>query len=360
MKNSRLDHKTLGILAWPAYATKSSNPYNYLIYKNIEETGHLVYEFDFNIKNFARYLFSSKYDILHIHWPTNILTYSTFLQASRRLLMFKCFIKTIKLLGKKIVWTVHNLESHESEHPKLQQKLNNFLYKNTDGFISLNASGLNTIKRSTTLTKKQKFVYISHPLYTNYYPNHFNKAESRAKLAIAENKQVFLFLGQIRRYKNILGLIKAFKELELANKFLLIAGNVHKELDDELTAAVANQDNILLKNSFITDNDLHLYLNSADLVVTPYSKIFNSGSVFLNLSFNRPTLAPKTDTFIELRKQFGDGYIRLYEGELQAKDLVENLQSAINLGRLNADLINNFSPKSIAEKTISFYLSLFD
>src|SRR5690606_15240905 len=183
---------------------------------------HAIIEFEFNIKNALKYLFNlDKYYILHIHWPTNILTYSTPFQASRRLIMFKCFIRLIQFFGKKIIWTVHNLQSHESEHPKLQLKLNQFLYKNVDGFISLNSKGLNQIQSNIFSPNIQKSVYIPHPLYIDYYPNTIDRAEARKILNINPDKKVYLFLGQIRKYKNVLELVETFKALPSTDKILV-------------------------------------------------------------------------------------------------------------------------------------------
>lgn len=356
MKSNERDNK-FGVLAWPAYANKASNPYNYLIYSNAEKEGYPVYEFDFNIKNILRFLYSRKYSIFHIHWPTNILTYSTYWQAKRRVIMLKYFLIIIKLFNKKVVWTVHNILGHESSHPSLQKDLNNVLYTYTDAFISLNKSGLKYIKAKALNKEKQIFAYIPHLSYSEYYPDIISKQDARKQLNITDDKFVFLFLGQIRKYKNIFGLVKAFKKVNIDNKFLLIAGKAHEELAEDLIKETENHSDILLKDGFVADNDLQIYLNACDLVVTPYSSIFNSGSVFLNLSFNKPTLAPKKGVFTELEKEIGNDFILLYDGKLSSIHLHSSIQKLKGKSSEKLDL-SRFYPENIAKETILLYQKL--
>jgi beta-1,4-mannosyltransferase len=349
-----------GVLAWPAYSTKSNNPYNFLIYSEIEKMGHQVYEFDFNLKSIIEFSFSRKYMIFHIHWPSNILTWSTALQARRRLGMFYIFLKIIKISGKKVVWTVHNLQSHESEHPQLQQRLYKMLYRHVDGFISLNKNGLEYIKESSPDKKRQKFCYIPHPHYKGYYQNDLTRAEARSKLGITEEKKVFLFLGQIRRYKNVTGLITAFKALNLPDKLLLIAGKVHDEMQEEMARENKNNGNIIIHDIFIDDAELQIYFNSADLVVNPYTNIFNSGSVFLNMSFNKPTLAPAIGAFPEIQREIGDKYIKLYQDEMiSSSALYKSMQEALEEKETLSDTdLSVFSSDQIAAETLKFYHQL--
>lgn len=351
----RVTEKKYGILAWPAYTNKNSNPYNYLIYNNIEQKGYKIIEFDFNIKNILKYVFSSDFKIFHIHWPTNILTYSTYLQARRRILMFKYFLILIRLLGKKVVWTVHNLNDHEKNHPELQKKLNNLLYKYVDGFISLNKNGLIQVESRATGRKKQQFKYIPHPHYKDYYENYIGKEKARDILGISKDKFVFLFIGQIRRYKNIIGLIDAFKQLKFDNKFLLIAGNVHHEIKEEIYLKLKTTQNVIFNNSFVKDSDLQLYLNSSDLVVTPYSDIFNSGSVFLNMSFNKPTLAPEIGIFPELKAQTGEFLIKLYKGNLSENDLEKAMLHVMEENPIEETDLSMFDLQIVAAETTAFY-----
>lgn len=350
--------KRIHVLAWPAYKNKDSNPYNHLLYNSIEELGVKVSEFHFNLLFILKVIFFKKFDILHMHWPQNILLVDKRSNAARYLYTFNMVCFFLKLQKKKIVWTVHNIDAHESNYPDLQFKLDNLLFKYTTGFISLNRAALPYIESKLLNDEHQQITYIPHLHYGGYYQNVISRKESRKCMGIDDDKFVFLFLGQIRPYKNIDGLIRAFKELNDNNTFLLIAGNVQKNLIQDLEDQIKGWSNIKLYRDFVQDKDIQLFMNSSDIVVTPYNKILNSGSVFMNLGFEKPTLAPRQASLPELQSEIGDKWIKLYEGSLNAAILnhamteiiIENLKQQNELPE-----IEYLHPKKVALETINFY-----
>lgn len=350
--------ETIGILAWPAFSTKKENPYNYILYSNIKDKGHQVYEFDITLGHMLKYSLWFDYEIFHLHWPTHIFFGNGELRNRLRLRLFFLFIFWIKFLGKKVVWTVHNLEAHESRFPRLQKQLEAFLYKNVDGFICLSKSGLNLVKKKAENISRQDFAHILHPHYRDYYLNEVSRNEARKKLGVAADKFVFLFLGQIRAYKNVTGLIKAYKDLKDANTTLLIAGNVHQEVEAAVKKSLENADGIVFFNSFVKDEDLQLYFNCADVVVTPYGRIFNSGSVFLNLSFNKPTLAPDVSSFADLKEIVGSRWVKTYQGQISAEILEKNMTEVVSESydaSTPTPDSNYFDPETVAQETITFF-----
>jgi glycosyltransferase involved in cell wall biosynthesis len=205
-------------------------------------------------------------------------------------------------------------------------------------------------------------LYIPHPHYKNYYSNQITREEAREKLNIPGKYFVFLFLGQIRSYKNLPLLIKAFKSLNDKNTFLLIAGKVYKDVSSSfLKQLIGESENIRFYDSFIKDDEVQVFLNAANLVVLPYAKVFNSGSVFLNLSFNKPTLAPDIYAFSELKEEVGKRWIKTYNGTLCPEILETSMKETINDKKpsLKPD-IGVYDPKKIAENTLNFYKSLLE
>lgn len=352
----------IGILAWPAFSTKKGNPYNYILYSNIQSKGYQLYEFDITLKDILKYSLL-QFDVFHIHWPTHLFFENSEFKARLRLKVFFLFIKLIKFCGRKVVWTVHNLEAHESKFPALQKQLDDFLYREVDGFISLNKAGLDLIKKKALNPEEQKFAHIAHPHYEEYYVNAVSRNEARQKLGVPAEQFVFLFLGQIRAYKNVIGLIKAFKDLKSAKATLLIAGSVHQEVEAELRDSLKGAAGVVFSDSFVKDEDLQLYLNCADVVVTPYNKVFNSGSVYLNLSFSKPTLAPDVGALTELKQLVGPRWIKTYQGQISAKALEKSMAEVMSesyaIAAPSPD-ISYFDPEMVAVETVSFFHSLFE
>lgn len=353
--------KKFGIYAWPAFATKENNPYNYLVYNSIEKQGHSVYEFSFKLKMIVRLIISSQYKILHLHWPRrDLLTSNSRIKCWGRILIFYFFIKAIKFFNKKIIWTVHNIEAHEQKFPYLQKFITKILYNNVNGFITMNKMGLELIKKNVKCVNKQKIIFIAHPHFKNYYLNTLSKEEARSKLKIPSDKFVFLFLGLIKPYKNLPALIDSFDSLKAEKKLLLIAGKLSRGLQ-YLDKILEGTPGIVFYDAFVKNDDLQIFFNAADVVVSPYRKVFNSGSVFLNLSFNKPTLAPNIGAFPELKLRFGSQWIKTYEEDISAEILEKTMNEVIeeNNELIRPDL-EEFDPEVVAAKTLAFYESLLN
>lgn len=353
--------KPFEISAWPAFANEGSNPYNSIIYNAVLGEGYVINEFEFSSKYIIDCLLNKKCKVIHFHWPNYIIFGKSVKKATLRLQVFFAFIHLMKTLGRKIVWTVHNLEAHESDFPALQKSLEIFLYKNVDGFISLNKSGLAPIKAKANGGSGQKFAHIQHPYYKDYYLNNVSTGEARAILNISLDKFVFLFLGQIRTYKNVIGLVTAYKQANDANSMLLIAGKVHEEVKEELLRAVSGRNDIIFIDSYIKNEEIQLYLNAANVVVTPYNRIFNSGSIFLNISFNKPTLAPDVWAISELQQVVGSRWVKTYQGNI-TKEVLMQCKSEVVADIMGEEQslpdISQFSPEKIAADTIRFYKEL--
>jgi len=356
------------IYAWPAYATRKLNPYNFIIYKQIEQEGYRINDFRFgSMRDLLNLVISRDARILHIHWPiSNLLATNYWLAGVTRIVRFYLLLKVLHYLGKKVFWTVHNIEEHEDRFRGLQVLMSKILFSNVHGFISMNKAGLNIIERNCALQKNKarKISLIHHPHYKGYYANRVSREEARAHLGIPANAFVFLFVGQIRKYKNVAGLIAAYRNLGAANTCLVIAGRISDEAEQAHLAKMAEgRPDIMLIDSFINEEEVQYYFNASSLIVNPYSKIFNSGSVFLNLSFSRPTLAPDMYGISDLKEVVGSEWVKTYSGELTADVLKKAMDETISETKVTGDTgpdIDMFNPECVARDTIEFYRSFLN
>ena len=208
------------VLAFPAFKNKKVNPYNYLLYNNMEKNNVVVEEFSF------RKCFMLNYDVIHIHWPEIYLSSNYFVKAFLGSLLLIASFFYAKLLGKKIIWTVHNLKPHKILYPRLNTIFWWSFYNVVDGVVSLSKSNELQLQHTTAQSERWKKKVVYHGLYTDIYENTVDKVTARSKLIINENANVYLFLGLIRPYKNIETLINIFNSDDMSiNNILLIAGN---------------------------------------------------------------------------------------------------------------------------------------
>lgn len=344
--------KSLTVMALPATENKADNPYNYILYSSLQKL-------DVNVKGYSlkRLLNPAGYDVLHYHWPENFVGAASKTAAYKGFAVFCLKLLYAKLWSKKIVWTVHNLAPHENRHPQLMKRFYAFLYKRVDGFISLTEAGAKEVAKNNV--SPHKIAVVPHPHYRHYYPAETTKEAAREKLGIPQDKFVFLFIGQVRAYKNVTGLVKAFKQLNDPSALLVIAGKVHADVSTALKALTVGQTNIKTFPAFINDDELQHYLGCADLVVTPFNKVLNSGSVFLNLSFGRPTLVPATESLQELQREVGARWVKTFSGELNAGHLKICRQELEQLEPAVTPNLAKFDWEKIAQQTNAFYQSLF-
>lgn len=340
--------KKITILANPAY--KGKNPYCRLLYEEISNLGVEVKEFS------KPKLFIDSYDVYHIHWPEYALNKSNYLFAVMGTCKCLALIIFLRLLGTKIVWTAHNLLSHDKKHPQLEKLFRIFFTRLLDGVICLTDFTKKALVEKFIFLKNKPIAVIPHGHFCHVYPNNITKFNARNILNLSQTDFVLAFVGQIRAYKNVPMLIEVFRTLPDKNVRLLIVGKPRtSELTEEIKKLAKDDDRILLYLDFVPDDDLQIYLNAADLVVLPFSDIFNSSTALLGLSFERPVLVPHKGSMIDLQNQFGLAWINTYKEELTTNHLKNSINWVLNESRSKPEALNNLEWNILAKQTVDFY-----
>lgn len=193
-----------------------------------------------------------------------------------------------------------------------------------------------------------KFKIIPEGSYIGYYPNSILPKEARSLLNISENKKVILHLGLIKPYKGIATLIESFLRSLEDNLVLIIAGRVMDVSYLESIKKFINE-NIILKDHFIKEEELQVYFNAADVVVLPFEKIENSGTVILAMGFKKPVIAPKMGLLMERLKNQTE---LLYEKSLeQSFEVLKQLskEKLEQIGENNFQSLSNYKWSDFAK-----------
>ena len=279
------------------------------------------------------------WDIVHVHWPDmpvhRLGIFSASLAAAYHILR----LLYAKLRGAKIVWTVHNLHSHCTTHPKLEQLFWRRFLPLVDASIHLSRSGMElAMKTFPALASRPRFV-IPHGNYRDCYPNNITRENARRYLGLRPDGPVIGFVGQIRPYKNVPTLAEAFIDGHMDEATLLIAGKASdRDAEQKLRAFAEKAANVVCRFGLIPEDEMQNYLNACDLAVFPYRDILNSGSAILALSFDRPVLVPAKGAMGELRELIGSEWVMTYEGDLTGAVLRKALQWAGEQRRERCDL----------------------
>ena len=348
----KLSKKTIFVTSFPAFKNEKSNPYNQLLFSEVEKLDVKVQEF-----RLFSFVFE-KADILHVHWPEFYLNSNYKAKAFFYSLMFIFSIFVKKIMGTKIVWTVHNLEPHKIQYPFLNKLFWWVYLRQVDGVCSLSHANEKLVLDMHPLLKRCLKVVTYHGLYKSTQNSSLlQRVAAKEALGVHANVDLFLCLGQIKSYKNYEGLINTFVGLKGKLPVHLIIAGKADDLDylAYLRSLMKTAGNITIKAEFISEEDLVLYYAAATYSIIPFDKIFNSGSMLLSISMNTPVIIPTTPNFIEYQK-LTNGYMVLYDGTFD-KSVIENtLQIKREPKSLQVD--KDLEWTNIAKGTVMLYEKL--
>lgn len=312
--------RQLRVEAEPAFRTRYANPYNARLYTAMTAEGVLVRDL-----SWARLLLA-KVDVVHLHWPD--LTFLSGIRRYRvvaRLVFFFAFLRVARLRGTRLIWTAHNVTSHEERStPFLRNWYRRLLTENLDAIICLSEEGVTAVRRSYPELAEVPAYVTPHGHYRHDYDFSPSRAEARERLGLDQEARLVVSVGQIRPYKNVPTLIEAFRGRDDDGTRLAVAGNPARgPLRGVIEETAGGDDRISLELSFLSDERMALWLRASDLVVLPYSAIQNSGSAILAVSADRPVLVPDLGAMHELAALVGPDWVRLYDGAFDGEVLDE-------------------------------------
>lgn len=240
-----------------------------------------------------RYITSSKAPILHILWPYKL----PILDRTVLLIYYK-------LLGKRVVFTAHNVNGAEKDGKdswwnrltlRIQYNLLDQIFVHTDQMKQqlLNGFGVS----------EQRVTVIPYGVYSMVRNSPLTQAEARQMLGLQPHHRVLLFFGRIVPYKGVNYLIEAFKTIALKDPGyrLLIAGDKESEEHWREIEQVIDENSlheqVVQHTRHIEDDDIEMYFKAADVLVLPYIRIFQSGVLFMSYSFGLPVIATNIGSF---------------------------------------------------------------
>ncbi|HSW96465.1 MAG TPA: glycosyltransferase [Candidatus Saccharimonadales bacterium] len=356
------------ILVYPKY----SNPYQSLLYSEVEKNKDIeIKYFTDDIVTFGGYVLMAVlpfyllknrflgFTIFHLHWVLFTPLSQSKVVQSISLLYVLFVILFIKLLGYKLVWTIHNIQPHVTVTAN-DMLITKFLCKMSNRKIVHSQVTITELKHLHCNT--QNCVIIPHGNYIASYENTVTKQEAREYLNIDKNEFVFLFFGEIKIYKGIEDLLKVFSIISSETKHatLIIAGKV----SDASVKQVIEQYEFNLKRKLIThlqhihDKDIQYYMNAANVVVYPFKRITTSGSVLLALSFGTPIIYPMLGVLQEIPASVGFRYAASDDSGLyhSLKEAFLSGKETLSLKeKTSYNYANSLSWKKIAAQTVAIY-----
>jgi beta-1,4-mannosyltransferase len=340
------------VLTFPNDKSKSGNPYCTLLYSNLEKVGVLVEPFT------PRRAFWGKYAVFHLHWPEYYLSGPP-LKAFVGTFGLLFFVAWLRFRGSRIVWTAHNLHSHNKRYLRTERWFWRTLTPMLDGYIALSETSARLAREEFPALRTTPVSVIPHGDYRGSYPATITATDARARLGIPGEQSVVLFFGGINPYKNVPHLIEMFQRAAMSNSTLIIAGRPSShEVEQQVKATVCENGRIQLHLQRIPDEQVQVFFKAADLVVLPFLEILNSGSAILALSFDKPVLVPDAGSLPELQSQVGSEWVRTYHGDLSEAELEAAIEWSHDQKRALQANLAPFAWPSIARETLALYEKL--
>ncbi len=297
-----------------------------------------------------------KPNIVHTMWTHSFFLSDSKLKTLLKLISFILEVSVVKLLGIKIVWTVHNKYNHEKRHLKLDILSSVFLAKICDIIEIKCEYARDEVKKLYKINSESKIDIVPHGNYV-VYPNKITRDDARNQLGFRSDDIIFLCFGGIRPYKGVTDLINEFKKINHPKARLLIAGMpCDDKMRNEIHHECDEHDNIRTVLEFIPDSKVSLYMNAADLVVLPYKDILNSGAVLLAMSFSKPVIASSIGCMPEILDDKGSFLYNPAESEGLFRAMKKTLHKDLaKMGRHNFKLAQQFEWNDIGKKTRKIY-----
>ena len=292
--------KRLRVAFLPVY---DENPYQQLLRSALDRVD--VESFPIRRTLFLPALWRLKPDVIHFHWLDVFCNRgSSRLKSLVAFALFWIQWPLLRLSGIRIVWTMHNLQSHERRLVALEQLLSRAMAQAATRIIVHCRFAAEQLLASHPRVASNRIAVIPHGNYIGVYPNGVDKAVARSRLGLPANARVVLFLGHVRRYKAVSELAEQFsRDPALTPIYLVIAGQVREtSLAEELRREAARAGNISLRPTMVPAEQISLYMAAADAAVTPFRDVLTSGSLILALSFGKAVIAPKIGCIAELTK----------------------------------------------------------
>lgn len=295
-----------------------------------------------------------KHNIIHIHWPEQLLFSSTALRTAIKSTLVLARLWVAKRRGVRIVWTGHNVWPHRKKFRKwYRRKAIEAFLKLVDGVVHLSDTGHRLIENEFPCLNGKPFIRVDHGDLSPAYPP-VKYSAARQRLGIDANKRIWLLFGRLKEYRDVLSVVAAFNRAGLPDNMLFICGPCSDAtLKKKIEEAADTSEAIEVDLRLLSPLELSTYLSACDIVLQPFTEILHSGSVHLALGYNRRVMAPRRGSLTELQSQIGCRLLHLYEGEFSTSML-----SVTNCRNRESNRCNLGNWEVIAKKHRQLYCKL--
>lgn len=279
------------------------------------ESGNEYFEFvnkdhpsNSGIFNIGKYLFSIDY--VFLNWIEKVPELKGGYLQSYFILFL---LRFSKMLGFKVIWTMHNKLAHSNEHQRMKTKIFKSLLKHSYKIITHSSEGI-AFGEALVPGSKDKIFYLPHPV------------KDRRLLNIENKENDILIWGTIAPYKGVDKFLDYLFKQGFEGKYSI---KIIGKITDPTYAKKLDQyksPNIQIQSAFIEDDELRQLIANSRVVLFTYStsSILSSGVLMDSLGYGARILSPKVGAFADLAKE---GVVENYNGFEELFGILDNMLS---------------------------------
>jgi glycosyltransferase involved in cell wall biosynthesis len=225
---------------------------------------------------------------------------------------FELFDRTLlmlyyRMLGKKITLTVHNVNAGKRDlNDSFLNRLSLRIQYNLCHRIFVHTERMKAELVCDFCIAESKVCVVPFGINNTVPDTTLSIAEAKRRLSISGGDRTLLFFGNIAPYKGLEHLLSAFAELSNKGRSyrLIIVGKPKgsegywKQIRQGI-ARSGIRDRVIERIEYIPDEETELYFKAADVLILPYTRVFQSGVLLLGYSFGLPAIVSDVGTLKE-------------------------------------------------------------
>lgn len=239
-----------------------------------------------------------------------------------------------KLLGKKLVFTAHNVDDQirDGKRPTLAGRLSHRILYGLVDHILVHTDLMKRQLMDDYRVPEHKATVVPFGINSVIPASSVTRVDAKRQLGLGLEARVLLFFGNIAPYKGLDDLVRALERLVADDdRFVLVIAGPIKDPGcngywrdvEGLITELRLDTHVRKEIRYIPDRDVGLFFRAADVLVLPYRMVYQSGVVALSYALGVPVIAADVES---LRDDVVEGETGLVFKVGDVADLAKKIQ----------------------------------
>ncbi len=247
-------------------------------------------------------------DGVHFHWIESIIGEGSTMQRARATLGLYTYLRCLKRLNKRLIWTVHNHARHD-KGMRVDALAYRVVARAADLIIVHSRWSGDYIQRK--YNPAGRIVVMPHGNYDDFYHPRQSVAQTRRAAGLREDRPVCGVIGSVRPYRGHELAIQAAATWGDECQLFISGKPYNADYGRQIESAAGKHANIRCRLSRLTNDEYAEAVQACDIVLLPYNEVTSSGALLSAWSLSRPVIATALPLFCDFeRDQLTRGAIK--------------------------------------------------